>query len=80
VRDRVGLAAALPEDLYHLIKKAVAMRKHLEKNKKDIDCKFKLNLKESRIHRITRYYRKTGKVPAAFKYESKKASALVSAV
>lgn len=30
-----GLAPELPEDLYHLIKKAVAMRKHLEANRKD---------------------------------------------
>ena len=75
-----GVAPKFPEDLYHLIKKAVAMRKHLEKNKNDIDSKFRLNLKESRIHRLTRYYRKTGKVPANFKYVSKKASALVSAV
>lgn len=29
-----GLAAALPEDLYCLIKKAVAVRKHLERNRK----------------------------------------------
>lgn len=29
-----GLAANIPEDLYHLIKKAVAIRKHLERNRK----------------------------------------------
>lgn len=29
-----GLAPDLPEDLYHLIKKAVAIRKHLERNRK----------------------------------------------
>ena len=29
-----GLASDLPEDLYHLIKKAVAVRKHLERNRK----------------------------------------------
>ena len=63
-----------------MIKKAVAMRKHLEKNKNDIDAKFRLNLKESRIHRLVRYYRKTGKVAPNFKYKSAKASALVSAV
>ncbi len=80
ILKKQGCAPKIPEDLYHLIKKAVAMRKHLEKNKKDIHSKFKLNLKESRIHRITRYYRKTGKVPATFKYVSDKASALVSAV
>lgn len=29
-----GLAPEIPEDLYHLIKKAVAIRKHLERNRK----------------------------------------------
>ncbi len=80
ILKKKGCAPKLPEDLYHMIKKAVGMRKHLEKNKNDIDAKFRLNLKESRIHRITRYYRKTGKVEPNFKYNSKKASALVSAV
>ena len=37
-----GLASDLPEDLYHLIKKAVAVRKHLEQNRKDKDAKFHL--------------------------------------
>lgn len=30
----IGLAPDLPEDLYYLIKKAVAIRKHLEKHRK----------------------------------------------
>ena len=80
ILKKKGCAPKIPEDLYHLIKKAVAMRKHLEKNRNDISSKFKLNLKESRIHRITRYYRKTGKVAPNFKYVSNKASTLVSAV
>ena len=80
ILKKKGCAPKLPEDLYHLIKKAVSMRKHLEKSKNDIDSKFRLNLKESRIHRITRYYRKTGKVEANFKYDAKTASTLVSAV
>jgi hypothetical protein len=29
----MGLAPDLPEDLYYLIKKAVAIRKHLERNR-----------------------------------------------
>ena len=29
-----GLATDIPEDLYYLIKKAVAIRKHLERNRK----------------------------------------------
>ena len=52
-----GLAPEIPEDLYHLIKRAVTMRKHLERNRKDMDAKFRLVLIESRIHRLTRYYK-----------------------
>lgn len=29
-----GMAPEIPEDLYHLIKKAVNIRKHLERNRK----------------------------------------------
>ncbi|CAH1420257.1 unnamed protein product [Lactuca virosa] len=39
-----GLAPEILEDLYHLIKKAVAIRKHLERNRKDKDSKFRLIL------------------------------------
>merc|ERR1719356_962355 len=53
-----GLSPAVPEDLYHLIKKAIAMRKHLERSKKDADCKFRLILTESRIYRLARYYKR----------------------
>ena len=53
----LGLAPEIPEDLYHLIKKAVSMRKHLELFRKDKDGKFRLILVESRIHRLARYYR-----------------------
>lgn len=72
-----GLAPELPEDLYFLIKKAVAMRKHLDANRKDKDAKFHLILVESRIHRLARYYKKSKKLPPNWKYESATASALV---
>ncbi|KAF9601221.1 hypothetical protein IFM89_017406, partial [Coptis chinensis] len=51
----IGLTPEIPEDLYHLIKKVVAIHKHLERNKKDKDSKFRLILVESRIHRLARY-------------------------
>merc|ERR1712126_215134 len=38
-----GLASEIPEDLYHMIKKAVSIRKHLERNRKDRDAKFRLS-------------------------------------
>jgi small subunit ribosomal protein S13e len=73
-----GLAPELPEDLYHLIKKAVNIRRHLEKNRKDIDSKFRLILVESRIHRLARYYKTKKSLPPSWKYESSTASALVA--
>ena len=73
-----GLAPTIPEDLYHLIKKAVSMRKHMDKNRKDKDSKFRLVLVESRIHRLARYYRRTKQLPANWKYSSANASTLVS--
>lgn len=73
-----GLAPEIPEDLYHLIKKAVTVRKHLERNRKDRDSKFRLILIESKIHRLSRYYKTAGQLPPTWKYESATASALVS--
>ncbi|KAG4989588.1 hypothetical protein JHK82_031909 [Glycine max] len=58
----------IPEDLYHLIKKAVSIRKHLERNKKDKDSKFKLILINSRIYRLARYY-KTKEAPASLEVD-----------
>jgi small subunit ribosomal protein S13e len=73
-----GLAPEIPEDLYCLIKKAVAVRKHLERNRKDKDAKFRLILIESRTHRLARYYRSTKKLAANWRYESSTASTLVA--
>merc|ERR1711944_307540 len=73
-----GLAGEIPEDLYYLIKKAVAIRKHLERNRKDKDSKYRLILVESRIHRLARYYKRKRVLAPNWKYESSTASALVA--
>merc|ERR1712214_220341 len=73
-----GLAPDLPEDIYYLIKKAVSIRKHLDRNRKDRDAKFRLILIESRIRRLARYYKSKGVLPPTWRYDSNTASALVS--
>ncbi|CAO1428188.1 unnamed protein product [Diamesa serratosioi] len=78
IMKAVGLKPDIPEDLYFLIKKAVSIRKHLERNRKDIDSKFRLILIESRIHRLARYYKIKSVLPPNWKYESSTASALVA--
>merc|ERR1711916_9983 len=72
-----GLQPALPEDLWFLIKKAVQMRRHLERNPKDRDQKFRLVLVESRVYRLARFYKKTGKLPATWKYDSANAASML---
>ncbi|KAJ2771367.1 ribosomal 40S subunit protein S13, partial [Coemansia nantahalensis] len=62
-----GLAPEIPEDLYFIIKRAVSIRKHLERNRKDNDAKYRLILAEARIARLARYYQKTGQLPATWK-------------
>jgi small subunit ribosomal protein S13e len=74
----IGLAPSIPEDLWHLVKKAVAVRKHLEVNRKDKDSKFRLILIESRIHRLARYYKTKQQIPPTFKYDSATASTLIA--
>merc|ERR1712066_873137 len=73
-----GIQVDIPEDLYFLIKKAVSVRKHLEKNRKDKHGKFRLILIESRIHRLARYYKTQQVLAPTWKYDSSTASALVA--
>lgn len=70
------IAPEIPEDLYFLIKKAVNVRKHLERNKKDKDSRFRLILIESKIHRLSRYYKRKNKLPTNWKYGNSNSSLL----
>mmetsp|Transcript_60619 Transcript_60619/g.142767 ORF Transcript_60619/g.142767 Transcript_60619/m.142767 type:complete len:152 (+) Transcript_60619:1641-2096(+) len=73
-----GLKPEIPEDLFFLIKKAINVRKHLERNKKDKDSKFRLILIESKIHRISRYYKKNKQLPENWHYGNSETSLIQS--
>jgi small subunit ribosomal protein S13e len=66
-----------------LIKKAVQVRKHLERNCKDKDSKFHLVLLYlvviAWLDTRYSYYRTTRKLPANLKYESAMASTMAAA-
>jgi len=66
------LAHEIPEDLMALIKRSIAIRKHLEKNKKDQPAKRGLTLTESKIRSLVSYYKKIKKLPADWKFEPEK--------
>ncbi len=68
------LASSLPEDLENLLKKASRLYVHLEKNRKDQPNKRALQLIESKIYKLSRYYKREGILPPDWKYKAKTAS------
>jgi len=73
-----GLEAEIPEDLRNLIVKALGMRKHLSENKKDLHNKRQLQLTESKVRRLVKYYVKSGKLPQGWTYKPETAEILLS--
>ena len=68
------LVSELPEDLLALIRKAMNVREHLEGTRKDLHNRRALQLIESKVRRLVKYYVRSGRIPADFKYDPKKAS------
>ncbi len=62
------LLVSVPEDLNALVVKAKALKKHLSTNSRDTHNKRGLILIESKIRRLSTYYKKTGRVAANWKY------------
>jgi len=69
-----GLAPEIPEDLYNLMRRAARIRRHLEEHPKDYHSKRGLQLIESKIHRLAKYYRRRGVLPPDWKYKPGKIS------
>ncbi|MDI6826004.1 MAG: 30S ribosomal protein S15 [Candidatus Aenigmarchaeota archaeon] len=66
-----------PEDIFNLLKKSVNLRDHLEKNKADYTSKRGLELLESKIRRLGKYYVKKRVLPPDWKYDPEKTKLLV---
>ncbi|MEM5798023.1 MAG: 30S ribosomal protein S15 [Candidatus Aenigmatarchaeota archaeon] len=72
-----GLAPTMPEDLYNLIKKAINLQAHLQKNKKDYTSKRGFEITESKIRRLAKYYIRAGILPADWKWDIEQAKLIV---
>jgi len=66
-----------PEDLFNLLKQAVSLRDHLQKNKRDYTSKRGLELLESKIRRLAKYYVRRGILPEDWQYSPEKAKLLI---
>lgn len=71
------LQPKLPEDLFNFLKRSVKLREHLEKNKKDMHSKRGLELLESNIRRLVKYYIRKRKLPEDWKYDPKRTKLIV---
>ena len=67
------LAKEIPEQLLALIRKSLAIRKHLEDNKHDQPAKLGLTLTDSKINRLVKYYKKQKLLAQDWKYVPEKA-------
>ena len=69
----------MPEDMFNLMKRAVRLSNHLNKNKRDYTSKRGLALTESKIRRLARYYKEKKILPHDWKYNPEKARLMVRA-
>ena len=58
----------MPEDLEHLVMKALGLQKHLRTHNSDHRNVRSLELIESKIHRLSKYYKRIGKIKKNWKY------------
>lgn len=70
VLDENNLKSDLPEDLANIVNKSVGLQKHLKTNKSDRRNVRSLELIEAKVHRLSVYYKKIGRIPKNWKYKS----------
>jgi len=70
VLDQNDLKSEIPEDLNNIVTKAVGLQKHLKSNKNDRRNIRSLELIEAKVHRLSMYYKKIGRIPENWKYKA----------
>lgn len=67
----------IPEDMLNMLRKAVNLRNHLVTERKDYTSKHGLELLESKIRRLGKYYIRRKELPANWKYDPERAKLIV---
>jgi small subunit ribosomal protein S15 len=70
-------AGELPDDMLNLLKNAVRLRAHLDRNRHDRYSKRGLELTESKIRRLAKYYKARQILPEKWSYDPNQAKLLV---
>lgn len=77
IMEEKGVKEEMPADMMDLMKKAVKMNSHMEKNKQDYHNAKKLKGVEAKIWRLTKYYISKGILPEGWRYNPKQAALLI---
>ncbi len=64
------LSPEMPDDLTALFRKYASVKKHIDTNKHDNTAGRGLQLTESKINRLVKYYKRTGRIPETWKFEA----------
>ena len=67
--SRNNLDSTYPEDMMNLMRKALSLIDHLSSNKKDLHNRRQLELCESRLRRLAKYYVRTGRISSTWTYK-----------
>lgn len=70
ILEQKGIKTEMPEDLNNLVNKALGLQKHLKENKSDKRNVRSLELLEAKVHRLSSYYKKIGKISKTWKYKA----------
>tara|TARA_B100000767_G_C19415658_1_gene389863 strand:- start:140 stop:586 length:447 start_codon:yes stop_codon:yes gene_type:complete len=64
-----NIVPSYPEDMMNLMRRALGLIDHLNSNKKDIHNRRQLELCESKIRRLARYYKGNGNILESWTYK-----------
>jgi small subunit ribosomal protein S15 len=70
VLAEAGIKPEIPDDLQALLKRVVHLQHHLETHPNDLANRRGLNLMESKIRRLARYYRQRRRIPENWRYSA----------
>jgi small subunit ribosomal protein S15 len=73
ILEKNNIKTEIPEDLRNLIRRSLLINKHLEGNRKDLKNRRNLQLIESKIWRLSKYYHRKNRLPKGWKYKPEQA-------
>lgn len=78
IMREAGATGTIPQDLFNLVRRSITLQEHLAGNPKDLHNLRGLELMESRIRGLAKYYKGQGSIPQDWNYSRDTARLLVA--